>query len=256
MKMRWFSMAFLVAMAVGAVSAHAADKTVLPGGAYDWRGFYVGGNLGYGWSPSTGDLNAYSPGYSTPAATGGLPSNLGTKASGALGGAQLGYNWQFGTLLLGAEAAIQVSGISKTSTVSYPGGGGINPSTSTGKETLDWLGTVRLRGGVLVTPRALIYATGGFAYGGVRDSATNVFSPSYTGNFSGSNSQTKLGWTVGAGVQWALTNRWSVQAEYRYVDLGSTTVHILDPVHFPNDYANYNFKHRYNIGIVGLDYKF
>lgn len=254
MEMRWCAIAFLSAMTVGAVGAHAADKT--PGEVYDWKGLYFGVNLGYGLSPSTGHLDSYSAGYAAAAAAGGTPSSLRTKAAGMLGGAQFGNNWQFGSVILGDEYDIQASGVDDTSTVSFAGGGGILPSTSTGEEKLRWFGTVRLRAGFLIIPRALLYATGGFAYGGVSDRATNVFAPTTAGNAAGSSSGIKIGWTVGGGVEWALTNSWALRGEYLYVDLGNTTVRINDPVNFPGVYAYYNFKHRYHIGRVGLSYKF
>jgi outer membrane immunogenic protein len=262
--MRRFAIALLSATAMSVVGANAADLSVMtpiykappPVAPYNWTGFYVGGNVGYGWGATTGDLSSFDPAFNAAVAAGGTPGSLGTKASGALGGVQFGYNWQVGAMLLGAEADIQASGVDNTSTVNFAGGGGILPSTSTGQENLKWFGTVRLRGGVLVTPRVLLYATGGFAYGGVSNSATNVFTPAAAGNFSGSNSETRSGWTAGGGAEWAFADGWSVRGEYLYVDLGSTNVRMLDPVNFPGTFADYTFKHRYNIARVGLNYKF
>ncbi len=259
--MRRLMFSLLSVAAMGIVSAQAADlpvkaEPIVPPPVFSWTGFYVGGNFGYDWGSSTGDLGSFSPAFAAAVAAGGTPSGLGTQASGVLGGAQVGYNWQLGSVLLGAEADIQASGVDDTSTVNFAGGGGIVPSTSTGNEDLKWFGTVRLRGGFLVTPSVLLYATGGFAYGGVSNSATNVFTPSASGNFSGSTSETRGGWTVGGGAEWAFADGWSVRGEYLYVDLGSTNVRMTDPVNFPGLFADYTFKHRYNIARIAVNYKF
>jgi outer membrane immunogenic protein len=246
-----------------AAAANAADMPVkapvykAPAAVpYGWTGFYVGINGGYGWAPTTGTLATHTADFAPAIAAGGTPQSLQTKAAGAIGGLQAGYNWQFGRGLLGVEADIDVADISDTGTVSFAGGGGIFPSTSTGEESLKWLGTVRLRGGFLILPRALLYATGGFAYGRVKNSATNFFTPAFAGIFSGSTSATRTGWTVGGGIEWALTHQWSVRAEYLHVDLGDTTVRLLDPVSFPASSVDYNFKHRYDIVRAGVNYHF
>ena len=142
-----------------------------------------------------------------------------------------------------------------TSTVNFPGGGGFVPTTSTGEEKITWFGTARLRGGYAIVPRGLLYVTGGFAYGGVEDSASVVGTPPTTGNFAGSTNETKTGWTVGGGGEWAVTNNWRIRAEYLYVDLGSTTVTLTDP-QFPGSFTSYKFQHRDNIVRAALSYKF
>jgi outer membrane immunogenic protein len=242
------------------VPAFAADMPVkapykAPPPVYSWTGWYIGGNVGYGWGTTTGDLEDFTALFAAAVAAGGTPRSLSTKSSGVIGGLQAGYNWQNGMFVWGAETDIQASGIDDHSTINFPGGG-VAPSTSTGEERLGWLGTARLRAGYVVAERTLLYATGGLAYGGVSNRVTNIYNPTTGGNFSGSASQTKTGWTAGGGVDWAWTDRLSLRVEYLYVDLGSTTVRILDPVNFPGTFADYRFQHKENIVRVGLNYKF
>ncbi|MGC1253461.1 MAG: outer membrane beta-barrel protein, partial [Xanthobacteraceae bacterium] len=101
----------------------------------------------------------------------------------------------------------------------------------------------------------LLYGTAGLAYGGVKDSATLVFSAPADGNYAGANSETRVGWTAGAGAEYALAANWSMKFEYLFVDLGKTNVQILDPTR-PGQYMTYAFREQDNVFRVGLNYKF
>ncbi len=83
-------------------------------------------------------------------------------------------------------------------------------------QKIDWFGTVRGRAGVLVDPKVLLYATGGLAYGGVNTSET-------IGGTSFSATDTRVGYTVGAGIEGAIGGNWTAKLEYLYVDLGRTS---------------------------------
>ncbi|MDB5551830.1 MAG: outer membrane protein Omp31 precursor [Rhizobium sp.] len=157
---------------------------------FTWTGFYIGVNAGYG-----GDKNSYS--------INGLGNIASITSGGFIGGGQIGYNYQFlGTaFVLGLEADLQATNIEGKVTILGLGIG----------SKLDYLGTVRARLGYAFTDRALIYATGGLAYGRVKTNIANIIS------FGGTNT----GWTAGAGIEYALTQNWSLKTEYLYVDLGS-----------------------------------
>src|SRR5450755_3264927 len=73
----------------------------------NWSGFYVGGNLGYGWGDGNTDFS-FLP---SPQAFGINNTTLGTRTTGITGGAQAGYNWQIGSMVTGVEADIQGSGV-------------------------------------------------------------------------------------------------------------------------------------------------
>lgn len=264
-----WALASVVSLGIGGLgAASAADMAVKapmykappPVAVYSWNGWYVGVNGGYAWDNSTGNLNAFSttpPGdnFGPAVAAGGTPSFLGAKHEGGFGGAQVGYNWQMTNWLLGAEADIQGADIGRTSTIVFPGGGGIVPSVSTGRDHLDWFGTVRGRVG-FVASTVLFYGTGGFAYGGVRSSVTNVFTPGTAGTFAGSSSDTRFGWVAGAGVEWGFAPNWSVKGEYLHIDLGSSNTTMFDPVNFPGAFATYRFHHELDTVRVGVNYHF
>jgi outer membrane immunogenic protein len=90
-------------------------------------------------------------------------------------------------------------------------------------QRLNWFGTARMRLGMVPEQQWLLYATGGFAFGGGK-LTTNIVTDS--GNCAigiceyGSGSKTLTGWTVGGGIEYALLNNWSIKAEYLYYDLG------------------------------------
>jgi outer membrane immunogenic protein len=138
---------------------------------------------------------------------------------GFIGGAQIGYNWQFGgPLLLGLEADFNGhSSISSNNSVFGFGGG----NSGSG-----FLGTGRARLGFLVSPQFLVYATGGVAYGNPWSSANNsaaffLLNPGVPFfGFNNNQNNFKVGWTGGGGFEYMFTPNWSVKAEYLYVDLG------------------------------------
>lgn len=172
------------------------------------------------------------------------------KLKGVIGGIEAGYNWQIANYLVGVEADFQGSGQkgSQQFTASAPTtanslvGGTIIPIVSTlaGAYTqkLDWLGTLRGRVG-FVQDRWLVFATGGLAYGEVKSngivSATGTATPN-TAPFadcgvgaatcpflplgSWTDAQTRIGWTLGVGVEQAIAGNWSWKVEYLHVDLG------------------------------------
>jgi outer membrane immunogenic protein len=241
-------------------AASAADMAVKalpvspPATVYNWTGWYVGVNGGWAFdNNSTGSLVAFAPTFAAAVAAGGTPTFFGAKHEGGFGGGQVGYNWQMANWLVGVEADIQGADIGRTSTVVFPGGGGIVPSTSTGRDHIDWFGTLRGRVGVTAGP-ALFYGTGGLAYGGVKTNVTNVFVPVASGNALGSDSSTRVGWAAGAGVEWGFAPNWTVRGEYLHMDLGRSNVTIADTAFAGS--ATYRFSHVVDAVRVGVNYRF
>jgi outer membrane immunogenic protein len=164
--------------------------------AFDWTGFYLGLNGGYAGGRSS---------WSDPAA--GAASG-GFNTSGGTVGGQIGYNWQTGPLVLGAESDmnwLNSRGSSSAGGVCATDGGG-NCQTQQ-----NWLGTTRARVGYAFD-RWLPYITGGVAYGHVR--ATQP---------SGTSSTTRTGWVAGGGVEYGISRNWSAKLEYLHADLGTAT---------------------------------
>ena len=231
-----------------------------------WTGLYVGLNAGGGFGGdgvhnSASDLYdnpqtvngcpQYGPGphcelvfMPAPSLFGAAGAasavgNIPLDSSGFLGGGQIGYLWRFNSdFVAGVEADIQgttLSGHGAGMGAGNPQYFGITVATvETASKSVDYLGTARARLGYLVTPSVLAYATGGLAYGGAHLSTSvaqgSQFPP---GGFivapalgQASIADTRVGWTVGGGVEWMFSPNWSVKAEYLYYDLGVLTSNV------------------------------
>lgn len=202
---RSLSFAFGVVFAVaGAIAAQAADvpraapiyKAQPAAQAYDWTGFYLGINGGYGFGRSS---------WSDPAA-GGNSGRFDT-SGGTLGG-QIGYNWQTGPMVLGLETDMNWINAKGSSSA---GGVCLTDGAGQCRTSQNWLGTTRARVGYAFD-RWLPYLTGGVAYGDIRADQAN-----------GASSTTKTGWTAGGGVEYGIDRNWSAKLEYLHVDLGTAT---------------------------------
>jgi outer membrane immunogenic protein len=237
--------------------------------AYNWTGCYVGGNVGYSWGRTRGDINTpdinNSLGGLIPA---GLPTSfpISLNPNGVIGGGQIGCNRQFDNRwVLGLEADFQGSAQKRNRSISDPydfEGASTGPLFNAGLLTQDieakvqWFGTVRERAGFLVTPTIMVFGTGGLAYGKVSltDNITTTLGSALTGVTSIGSSKTKFGWTVGAGVEGVLFNwnNWTWKIEYLYIDLGSLRVSGVDPL---IGAYSYDAKFTDNIVRVGLNYR-
>jgi outer membrane immunogenic protein len=168
----------------------------------DWRGLYLGGEGGVGWGSSRHtDATGFDSGS--------------FDLSGGLIGGTAGYNWQTGPFVYGLEGDMSWADISgSTAGTEGLACGGFQCSTR-----LDDLGTVRARFGYSLGT-ILPYVTGGFAFGDVHGSESGTPGVSATG----SGSSYRTGWTVGGGIEDAITPRWRAKIEYLHVDLGSGPV--------------------------------
>ena len=172
-------------------SAHAADlprqmvakAPVYAAPYYNWTGLYVGINGGGAFGRSRWD------------------SAGGFDTSGGMIGGTVGYNWQFGTWVVGLEGDLDWANIKGTR----------NTGCLAGCSTENtWLGTARGRLGYAFD-RFMPYITGGAAFGDVQ--ATQ---PGFAGA-----TNTQVGWTVGAGLEFAIASNWTAKVEYLHYDLGS-----------------------------------
>jgi outer membrane immunogenic protein len=210
-----------------------------------------------------------------------FPSGYRIPQSGAVGGVEAGYNWQWSSWLLGVEADFSFAGMSgRASGTSLAGGPPPLTQSTTAEQSTDWFGTVRGRAGWLATPNLLLFGTGGFAYGRVAESANQMFNQVVQGNippfsfvcsantqcFAGSSSAIRTGWAAGGGVEWLLDQHWSAKIEYQFVDLGTETVRvtavsvctIVCGVPFGTQPASLNaaFHDRFNVVRLGLNYRY
>lgn len=230
-----------------------------PVAAYNWAGWYVGGNIGYGWGVhSDPGLSFVDPGAAVGFATyfaagGNVTPNL--NPSGVIGGGQIGYNWMLTpSWVAGLVADFQGSGIKAAAT--NASAVLATPTNQFNSDQIDWFGTVRAKLG-FAQNNWLLYATGGLAYGRVDTSGSfNILGATI---FNGSNDATNVGWTAGAGLNYGLTSNWIVGVEYLYVDLGRTSYTETQPVVFPGTAgSSLTITNRAAANIVraSLDYKF
>ena len=268
------------ALAFAAFSAQAADMYAPRGSMKDipapesiWSGFYAGVNSGYGWGAKSGTLDTTAFQYPLllplTGSAGAGTSKLSTE--GGFGGGQIGYNLQRDHFVFGLETDLQGAAI-KGNTYSEAIIANTLPATlplvesgAWAKSNLDWFGTARGRLGYSFGS-TLLYATGGLAYGGVRDSLSQEvasLNSLTTMNSSVSKNSTQTGWVVGGGVEIALSPSWSAKAEYQYIDLGSTTLatfnsHTYTPAQtamVDGGTAAVKIDHTYNTVRLGLNYR-
>jgi len=175
---------------------------------YSWTGFYIGGELGYGWGEESDTLSALT----------GYPlDHFGV--SGLKGGIKGGYNQQFNNnFVLGVEADLEASGISGKKGTTFQ-----NEGTGVSSLSLHntWQGSLRARF-VLAFDRLLVYGTGGLAIADDRESPYiyDPGNPPYPFIVTGAETKTLYGWTIGAGAEYAIDPHWSLSAELRYADFG------------------------------------
>jgi outer membrane immunogenic protein len=201
---------------------------------YNWTGFYIGGNLGYGFA-----------GVSASDTLGSAFAS--TTQNSFLGGGQVGANWEFGPgIVIGAEADFDwLPNSSNATTITAPSGA---VATTTINDR--WLTLVDARVGY-AWDRLLVYGKGGWAFAGVSNSNVTIGGVGY-GNGSGSNN----GWTAGAGLEYAFWGTWSARAEYDFVRLNNATLTASGaPPPFAGDIISSNNR-QISLITVGLNYKF
>jgi len=274
------------AILISAIGVGAGSAADLPARTYtkapvmpvsSWTGFYVGLNAGYGFSadPSVGFAPADIGAASELPSISSAPVSYGL--NGLVGGIQAGYNWQLNQRwLIGLETDFSGGKINGSGQSSFEsvGDGTFNALANT---EVDWFGTVRGRAGYLITPDLLLFGTGGFAYGEVKNNASLVNTtidgaflnlstgflcgPIGSQCFVGGNSKVQTGYVVGAGFEYAFTRSVSFKVEYSNVNLGSSNTASVVAVD-PNKHAvptavTATFSDTvFNIVRLGFNYKY
>ncbi|MCC3245936.1 outer membrane beta-barrel protein [Methylocystis sp. WRRC1] len=268
------------APASGADLPSFKEAPVAPPPVFTWTGLYVGFNFGHTWTASDpvsiGSLNLFDlsgAGFG-PASALGATGVVDARLGGYFFGGQAGYNWQFSEkLIAGFEADIQGAGVRGGGHLAsiLPAPAGFAVSGVKLSRGLEYFGTVRGRFGYAVTPTFMAYVTGGLAYGGVtadsaiRQSLTPSLLLAEPGKLDYFDN--RVGWTVGAGGEVALSRNLSAKLEYLYYDLGGVT--LSTPSYFPLTFSDVQTKAltladasryttRYNGHILraGLNYRF
>jgi outer membrane immunogenic protein len=200
----------VAAAAYLAVPAMAADlpakapvyaPAIVATPAYNWTGFYIGGNAGYGWAQSERTfLNANW--WDTKAG-----DQVSLNPAGWLGGAQLGFNYQINQLVIGIEGAWDGANLKQTV---------VSPYAATDRDTNKILSLYTIDGRIgAVWDRLLVYGKGGWAGGQVELSAYNI------GGVQSwhPGTQSRSGWILGVGLEYMMLANWIVGVEYNYIDL-------------------------------------
>jgi outer membrane immunogenic protein len=194
---------------------------------YNWTGFYIGGNVGYGWSHRnlTNTITGTSGGTQLSAS-----NSASDHGRGWLGGGQIGFNYQFlGNWVAGMEADIDAAHIISSASGCFRGfGTGVCGTRDT---DIKGFGTVRARLGYAFND-VLVYGTGGWAW----EHGTNTIQftclgpgcPGTSGIPSTSPAPTSVdvnpsGWAAGGGVEWAFLPNWTLRAEYLHLQFDGVT---------------------------------
>ncbi|MFT3989614.1 outer membrane protein [Aestuariivirga sp.] len=215
-----------VVMAAPAAAADYGSSGPGPAPVSDWSAFYAGINGGYGGGRV--DLRGTIDGD---------PASVDVTSSGFMAGGQIGYDWNDpgSGFLIGIVSDLQWAHIDGRLTIHD------DDTDANAGQRIDWFGTTRLRSGFVFNDQVLVYATGGLAYAHTK---TNL--DDGTDNFSKSN--TGMGWTAGAGLEYALSDSVTVFGEYLYVKMQSQDVYedadmdITSKNHFHVARAGMNFR--------------
>jgi outer membrane immunogenic protein len=244
-----------LALVAFAAPAFAADMPVkapmTPVAApYNWTGWYVGGHAGYGWGqshegmdpPFLGGFFIGSPCALVAPGAGAGGQDCGHPIHGFIGGGQTGYNWQKSNWVFGVEASFSGASVAGTETITQGG------STNTAETKIQSLFLATGRVGY-AWDRILAYAKGGYAGASVKFTATGI-----PGFEVGTMTSWHSGWTVGGGVEYALTANWILGAEYIFADLGRRNQTIVGS---QGSIANLNVDVNQFQSVVGrVSYKF
>ena len=222
--------------AAGVVAAGLALPASAADPGYRWAGLYVGAHLGASWGDYkvTGDDGAFDEaGVET----------ISLDPRSFIGGLQIGYNFVSGGLVFGVEADVSfANGTDSFVVVPSP------DNFATVK--LGTHGTLTGRLG-LASGQFMPYLKGGLAWAHLRATAGDLIDGTTNPDLTDQTSldKTLTGWTIGGGVEWALSSNWSAKAEYTYMDFRSVNTGNLDGDAFKHDLEVHSIK-------IGLNYKF
>jgi outer membrane immunogenic protein len=193
---------------------------------YSWTGLYIGLNAGYAGAKVSETLS------------GALSGSTSMSMPGAVGGAQLGYNYQLGRVVMGFEADFDGSMATRSLTV---------PGIMSATAQIPWIGTLRGRLGYAFD-RYLLYATAGGA-------ANQLISTVNVGAIGSANTTFTHGaWTVGGGLEAAISQDFSVRVEYLYIDTGNINIAQVGGTP-PPPFVNVTGRIEENIVRAGLNYR-
>lgn len=210
--------------------AKAARPVPVAAPVWSWNGFYIGAHVGGAWGTTESEFTAVA--FPIASAT----------VNGFLGGGQIGYNFQSGIIVVGIEADASWANIKGTTPCLV---------ALTCKRDVNSLGTITGRVG-FTADRALVYVKGGAAW------ANFEYDTSIIGIPLASADKWVWGWTVGTGVEYAITPNWSAKVEYNFMDFQKETVSLTAPIVGPVNVNTTSYIHAVKFGVnyrfAGLSY--
>jgi outer membrane immunogenic protein len=244
-------------------SALAADLPIrapaykAPPAYFGWTGCYIGANVGGVWARLRDNWTPNPAGFpvSGPSLTANGTATLHDR--GFTGGGQIGCNYEtHHRIVWGVEGDFNFTDVRGIRDVAVPASGPVAAYSIHEEFRARWLSTIRGRVG-FTADRTLFYATGGVAFANLKTLDSAVFPASATNN-TVSGSGTRTGWTVGGGIERALTGAWSIKAEYLFARFGhfSRTSANSDPGTFPLSTIVHDHRLEEHIARIGLNYRF
>ena len=223
-----------IAVASGSASAASAAPVA-------WTGCYIGANVGYGWAPT--NWNDHGIEF------------VAHGANGAVGGGQIGCDYQSGPWVLGIQGMLNAAGMKGSSANLFldPAGAVIDSTNVSAFATLTG------RFGYAIEPATLLYVKGGAAW--VRSSFKQCCDPTVVIQDSlgplndGIADVTRTGWTIGAGLERMFAPNWSAFVEYNFIGLGSSPVRF-SPINAAPGPFIYHIDQNVHAVLVGLNYRF
>ncbi len=218
-----------VLAAVFVSAAGAADLPVKtpvysappPVQAFSWTGCYVGGHVG--GIKNDSNLTSHTAGAVTAAQVAATTYSYDGDDTSFTGGVQYGCNYQTGSWVFGLDSSFSWAGIDESFNAFHPAVPGVLAYNETVSQQADWYSTTRVRLG-WAYDRWMFFVQGGSASTRVDSTYAADFIP-FGGAFTwaGSKSKNRFGWTVGGGLEYALSQNWFLRGEYLYVDFGDFT---------------------------------
>jgi len=243
-----------------APAAHANDNENAP--SYKWTGVYIGGNIGGAFGHAapktrvapTGIGNVYFTGndFELIEDAGKNPFNPNSLMSGA----QIGYNHQYKRLIFGLETGFDYFNLDRAHSLTreYQTAPG-SFYTLQNHVTTNWLYTLQTRLGLSIG-KALIYGTTGMAL--TRIKYHHAFVDDFTpARETASTSRVRLGWVIGAGIEYGLTKNWTIKGEYLYINFRKVSIGesaLTTPV--SRDQFSHSLDLDTNVIRIGINYKF
>jgi len=190
----------LVGAAITFAASQALAADIVGPTTYDWTGPYIGLNAGYGEADVEYQFRTIGHYNNDPG------DDLSQTLDGFVAGIQTGYNWQIDSFVLGLEGGFTWLNFDQEKDSPFF-------DTDTFITRVNWVGSITPRLGVALD-NILFFAKGGVAFAGIDARIED------TADFVETN-KTQVGWTVGGGIDYGLSERWTVGAEGNYYDFGS-----------------------------------